>query len=66
MTLGENIRKKREEMGLSLRGLSKKVGISPVAIGRYEKDLISPSVYVVWDLADFFGCSIDELCGRKE
>ena len=21
---------------------------------------------MMWDLADFFGCSIDELCGRKE
>ena len=66
MTLGENLKEKRLQRGLSLRQLEKEVGINCMTLSSYEKNKISPSIYMIWDLADFFGCSIDELCGRKE
>lgn len=66
MTLGENIKKHRLERGWSLRKLAKRLGMTPQSIGKWERNEISPSVYAMWDLADIFGCSIDELCGRKE
>lgn len=66
MTFGEILKEKRLQRGLSLGQLAKKVGITTMTLSSYERNKISPSIYMVWDLADFFGCSIDELCGRKE
>ena len=66
MTLGlaENIAAKRIELGLTQQQLADKVGVSRVSVLRWKEDTVSPSIYAVWDLADFFECSIDELCGR--
>ena len=66
MSIGEILKEKRTQRGLSLRELSKEVGIHFMTLSKYERNSISPSIYMMWDLADFFGCSIDELCGRKE
>ena len=66
MTLGENIRKRRKEKGVTLRVLSKLLGVSHNTVCRWERDQMSPSIYAMWDLADYFGCTIDELCGRKD
>ena len=66
MTLGENIKNKRLDRGWTLGKLAKKLGVSPQAIGKWEMDKASPSVYSAWDLADIFDCTIDELCGRKD
>ena len=37
-----------------------------MTLSKYERDAINPSIYMMWDLADYYNCSIDELCGRKE
>lgn len=66
MTLGEILKEKRTQRGLSLRQLEKEVGINIMTLSKYERNVMSPSIYMIWDLADFFDCSIDELCGRKE
>ena len=66
MTVGEIIKKKRLERGLTQRELATKLGVSPVLVLRWERDYHAPNIFSCWDLADFFGCTIDELCGRKE
>ena len=66
MSLGENIREKRLKRGWSQAQLAKRLGASSQAISKWERDTSSPSIYNVWDMADVFGCTIDELCGRKE
>ena len=62
----EIIKAKRLERGLTQRRLGEKVGVSHVMVCHWEKDHCLPLLLNAWDLADFFGCSIDELCGRVQ
>ena len=62
----EIIKAKRLERGLSQGQLGKAVGISKVMVCHWEQGHCLPSLLNAWDLADFFGCSIDELCGRAQ
>ena len=56
----------RKEKGLSQRQLSKLIGTSQANLSRWEQGLNEPSIIECWKIADFFGVSIDFLCGRKE
>lgn len=38
--------------------------VSPAAVSKWERNLANPNIEMLWALADFFGCSIDELVGR--
>ena len=40
MTVGERIRTRREELGLTLEDLGKKIGVQRSAVLKYEKDQI--------------------------
>ena len=51
-TIGAIIKEKRLQLGLSQREMAKRLGI------------VNANLYNICDLADFFGCTIDELCGR--
>lgn len=56
----------RQEKRLSQRQLAKLVGTSQASLSRWEQGLIVPSILECWKLADFFGVSIDYLCGKSE
>ncbi|MDE6850658.1 MAG: helix-turn-helix transcriptional regulator [Clostridia bacterium] len=56
----------REEQHLSQRQLAQLIGTSNANLSRWEQGLIVPSVLECWKLADFFGVSIDFLCGRSD
>lgn len=56
----------RKEAGLSQRQVAKDVGTSQANLSRWEQGLNQPSVIECWRLADYFGVSIDYLCGRSE
>ena len=58
---GENLRKIRNEKGLTQDELASLLGTSKQVISRYENDLRSPKVSVVADYAEKLGVSIDEL-----
>ena len=58
---GENLRKNRNEKGLTQDELASLLGTSKQVISRYENDLRSPKVSVVADYAEKLGVSIDEL-----
>ena len=64
MSIGEIIKEKRKQLGLSQRALAKKLGVPNVSLAKWECGMHIPNIYALWDLADFFGCTIDELCGR--
>ena len=40
--------------------------VSPAAVSKWERNLANPSIEMLWALADYFECSIDELVGREE
>lgn len=45
--------------------LASVLNVSPAAVSKWERNLAVPSVELLWALADYFDCSIDELVGRK-
>jgi repressor LexA len=62
--IGDNIRRKRKEKGLTLDDLGKQVGVSRQTIQRYESGVISniPSDKIV-KMAGALGCSPSDLMG---
>ena len=59
-----NIRKLREERGLTLKRLSELTGLAPSLIFRYEKGIHHPKIENWQKLADYFGVSIEYLQGK--
>jgi len=57
--LGERLRLARHNAGLSLRELSKRVGVSAQAISKYERGLDIPSSGVLLRLAEVLGVKIE-------
>lgn len=60
-TLGSRIRARRKELKLTQEDVAKKVGVSAVAIGHWEKDVNEPSGSNLHALAKTLKISIDEL-----
>lgn len=56
----------RKAMNLSQRQLAKEIHTSQANLSRWEQGIIEPSIIECWKLADYFGVSIDILCGRSE
>jgi transcriptional regulator with XRE-family HTH domain len=64
MTLGEHIILLRKQKGLSQAALGKEIGTSGVIIGRYERNIMIPSIEVIMKISDSLGVSIDYLVGK--
>jgi len=64
MTIGEHIMLLRKQKKLSQSALGKTIGTSGDIIGRYERNLITPSIDVIIKIADSLGVSIDYLVGK--
>lgn len=56
----------RERRRISRRVLSELCGLGKNAVSRYERGERLPSIADAERLADFFGVSLDYLCGRAE
>jgi|APSaa5957512622_1039677.scaffolds.fasta_scaffold171340_1 transcriptional regulator with XRE-family HTH domain len=57
----ENLKRLREERGLSIRALAREVGITHYTIGAYERQKIVPSLENGFKLAEFFDIPIEYL-----
>ena len=67
LTLQEKLRDIREEKGLKLEELSKEIGISKSALGRYENDEGTEIGYKhICMLAEYYNVSADYLVGLSE
>lgn len=64
MTVGEHIMLLRKQKGFSQATLGKKIGTSGDIIGRYERNIMTPSIDVIMKIADTLGISIDYLVGK--
>ncbi|MBD5474236.1 MAG: helix-turn-helix domain-containing protein [Lachnospiraceae bacterium] len=64
VALGGKIYSLRMAKRMSQEQLAAVLSISPAAISKWERNLSKPSIEMLWTLADFFECSIDELVGR--
>lgn len=66
MGYGKIIKELREERGLSLMALAKSIGVSDMAVYKWENETAEPKLSYIVRLADFFGCSADFLLGRMD
>ena len=65
MSLGERIRARRRELGLSQKELAHRLGVTPQAVSRWEKDLAVPTLPTFSCIVEILGVSADFLIGGK-
>lgn len=66
ISFADRLRELMDEKGLNQRQLEKETGLSNQAISFWLSEQRFPSIKSMWDLADYFNCSVDYLIGRKE
>ena len=60
----ERLQQMRERRRISRGTLAELCGLSKSMISKYERGEREPTRHVLENLADFFGCTIDDLVGR--
>ncbi len=55
------VKELREAKGLTQKELGQKVGVSRQAVNAIETGKFDPSIWLAYDLATYFGLSIEEL-----
>lgn len=61
----EKIQSHRRRLGLSQQALGERLGISSVAVSKWERGQTQPDIPTLTRLADLFGVTLDELCGHE-
>ena len=61
MTIGTNIRRLRQNKGITQEQLGDAVGVSGQAVSKWENESTLPDILSLPKLADYFGISIDDL-----
>lgn len=64
MGIGINIRSLRTRAGLTQERLALKIGVTPSAVGNYERDVSFPKEDVLLAMFDALDCSPNELFGE--
>ncbi len=62
--LGQSIRSVREQRGLSLRELARRVDVSPSFISQIELGKANPSVGTLYSIVSVLGTTLDDLIGE--
>ena len=63
--LGQAIRNVREQRGLSLRELARRVNVSPSFVSQIELGKANPSVGTLYSLVSVLGTTLDDLIGEQ-
>lgn len=63
--IAENIRFFRKQAGLTQGELAARFGSRKTLISNYEIGRNTPDIETLWELADIFDITIDELVGRE-
>lgn len=63
--IAENIRFFRKQAGLTQDELAARFGSRKTLISNYEIGRNTPDIETLWELADIFDITIDELVGRE-
>ena len=63
--IAENIRFFRKQAGLTQEELAARFGSQKTLISNYEIGRNTPDIETLWELADIFDLTIDELVGRE-
>ena len=62
----ERLKELREEKGITLKTLADAIGVSDIAISRWENNKRIPNIEVLVAIADYFCVSTDFLVGKSE
>jgi transcriptional regulator with XRE-family HTH domain len=62
--IGEQIKIRRQALGWSQRQLARELGSDASNVRNYEEGIHAPGAYTLYDLANIFCCSVDDLMGR--
>ena len=62
MSVGTNIRRIREDKGISQKQLAKEAQISQSMLCQIERETKSPSLQVGIEIARLLGCDVETLC----
>ncbi len=63
--IGECILKYRKEHGLTQGEFGELFGVSAFAVSKWERELCYPDLFLLPDLSDLIGVSIDEMMGKE-
>ena len=63
MLIGENVRSKRLDEGLTQQELAEKLAVNQAYVAKIEKGVKVPSLPLARQLAEVLHCTLDELCG---
>ena len=61
----ENLKKLREDAGISQKQLAEAIGVSQQSINKYENHNIEPDIETMIRIADHFDTSVDYLIGHS-
>lgn len=61
-----NLKKLRQEYGISQQRLADAIGVSQQSINQYENHSVEPDISVLSRMADHFNTSIDYIVGRTD
>lgn len=64
--IGNRVRLLRDELGLKQDELASKLGVSPSAVGMYERDLREANDGIKLKMCELFNCSMDYLTGKTD
>ena len=63
--IGRNIKRIRTDNNMTQKDLAYRLKVERPTLTHYEKGDRVPSIDILWNIADIFDISIDELVGRK-
>jgi len=61
--VGNRLRAERERLGISLRELARRVGVSPSLVSQIELDRVNPSVSTLYGLVTELGMTMSDVFG---
>lgn len=66
IAMGDRLYALRMAKGMTQEQLAQVLCVSPAAVSKWERNLAVPGVDLLWMLADYYGCTMDELVGRRQ
>ena len=63
--ISEYIIKYRKERGLSQGEFGKRLGVSAFAVSKWEREICYPDIFLLPELSNLIGVSIDEMMGNE-
>lgn len=66
MEIGETIRKRRKELGMTQEEVARRLGVTAPAVNRWENGNAMPDITLLSPLARLLSCSLDELLSFEE